>query len=329
MDPISHAALGGACAQSGSRQSKLPAAMIVGCLAGMAPDVDFVIRSSTDPLLFLEYHRHFTHSLAFIPIGSLICAAALHPFARKWLSLLECYLFSLLGYATHGLLDACTTYGTLLFWPFSSQRVAWDNVSVVDPAFTLPVIVLIAIAYRRRRPWLARAALVYAVAYLGLGLLQEQRALDVGAALARSRGHAAHRARAMPTIGNLVLWRHVYEYEGRFYVDAIRVAANSSVFEGSSLERFDAAALPWLDPSSTQARDIERFRRFADGYLGVAAGNPNRLVDLRYSALPNDVIGIWGIVLDPGATADAHVAFTTSLTASQGGFRALRRMLAP
>src|SRR5690606_29471703 len=47
----------------------------LGALGGMAPDLDVIIRSASDPLLALEYHRHFTHSLAFIPIGGLLVAA--------------------------------------------------------------------------------------------------------------------------------------------------------------------------------------------------------------------------------------------------------------
>ena len=94
----------------------------------MAPDLDVLIRSSHDPLLFLEYHRQFTHSLFFIPVGALICALAFYPVTRRALSFRETWILSALGYATHGLLDACTTYGTLLLWPFSQERFAWHNV---------------------------------------------------------------------------------------------------------------------------------------------------------------------------------------------------------
>ena len=43
--------------------------------------------------------------------------------------------FSTLGILTHGFLDACTSYGTSLFWPFSSTRVSWNVISIVDPFF--------------------------------------------------------------------------------------------------------------------------------------------------------------------------------------------------
>ena len=61
MDPLSQAAIGAAAAQSGSRASTLRHALWIGALAGMAPDLDVLIQSNTDPLLALEYHRQFTH----------------------------------------------------------------------------------------------------------------------------------------------------------------------------------------------------------------------------------------------------------------------------
>src|SRR5690606_19686695 len=150
MDPVSQAALGATWSQSAARGGKLRDAAFLGAVAGMAPDLDTLIQSGSDPLLFLEYHRHFTHAFAFVPIGALVCAALLHRLVRARLSFRETYLFCLLGFGSHGLLDACTTYGTQLLWPFSGERIAWSVVAVVDPLFTLPVLVLAALAAQRR-----------------------------------------------------------------------------------------------------------------------------------------------------------------------------------
>ena len=121
---------------------------MLGFLSGMAPDLDILIRSSTDPLLSLEYHRQFTHSLIFIPFGGLICALFLFVVFKKIspFNFKKTWLYCTLGYGTHGLIDACTSYGTLLFWPFSDIRIAWNNISIIDPLFTIPLILLIALA---------------------------------------------------------------------------------------------------------------------------------------------------------------------------------------
>ena len=152
MDPLSQAAIGAAAAQSGSRASTLRHALWIGALAGMAPDLDVLIQSNTDPLLALEYHRQFTHSLFFVPVGALICACVFYPLVRQRLTFRSVWFFAALGYGTHGLLDACTTYGTQLLWPLTNARFAWHNVSVIDPLFTLPLLLFLMMSAVRRTP---------------------------------------------------------------------------------------------------------------------------------------------------------------------------------
>ena len=217
MDPLTQGVLGAAAPQSTASRKHLASAALLGLLAGMAPDLDVFIRSSTDPLLFLEYHRQFTHSLIFIPVGGLICGLLLHQLLgkRRGLSLRQSLIYCTLGYATHGLLDTCTTYGTMLWWPFSDTRFAWNTVSVVDPLFTAPVLILVAVAAIRKNPWPARAALAWAVIYPGIGLIQRDRATEVGWQLAEQRGHEPIRLEAKPSFGNLLVWKIVYRLHRR------------------------------------------------------------------------------------------------------------------
>ena len=95
MDPLSQGSLGASLAQSGSNPAKIKAATLLGCFGGLAPDLDVFIFSPTDPLLFLEFHRQFTHSLVFIPFGALLVATILHRFLGKGLRFRESYLFLL------------------------------------------------------------------------------------------------------------------------------------------------------------------------------------------------------------------------------------------
>ena len=283
---------------------------LVGALAGMAPDLDVFIRSSTDPLLFLEYHRQFTHSLIFIPIGAALCALAFWPFLRRTWSFRTIWLVALLGYGTHGLLDACTTYGTLLLWPFSQERIAWNNVSVVDPLVTLPVLLAVLWSVRSASKLPARIGLAWCLCYLLFGVVQQHRAEAAAAALAASRGHENVSVSAKPSLGNLLLWKVVYRHEGRFWVDAVRTGVDVAVIGGDDVEILDLAKhLPWLDPASQQALDLERFRWFSSDHLAVDKGNPNFVVDMRYSMLPNEIEGLWGIRLDPSASLEEHVEY--------------------
>ena len=161
MDPISQGAFGAIFAQTISNKKKLIAGSILGCLAGLAPDLDVLIRSNSDPLLKLEFHRQFTHSLVFIPIGALIVTLFTRLFFKKYLNCKLSYLFCLFGFATHGLLDACTSYGTQLLWPFSNESVSLNNISVVDPFLTIPIIIFIIIAILRNNKFISFLGIIY------------------------------------------------------------------------------------------------------------------------------------------------------------------------
>lgn len=311
MDPISQGALGAVVPQAVAAPDKVRAFGLIGCAAGMAPDLDVFISSPTDTLLFLEYHRQFTHALVFIPIGAAVVALLLHGLVRRGMTLRETYLACLLGYATHGVLDACTSYGTQLFWPFSDHRVAWNNVSVVDPLFTLPLLGLVIAAALARSRRLAIGGAVWALLYLLVGVAQNHRAEAAGAALAQARGHEPKRLTAKPGFANLLVWKVVYEHDGRYYVDAVRVGASVAICPGDSVAILDVERdLPWLSAGSQQARDVERFRWFSDGYVAMDQAVPNRIIDVRYSVVPNQIAALWGIDLDPAAAPAEFARFT-------------------
>jgi len=329
MDPVSQAVVGAIVPQSIGRRRPLAAIALVGGLAGMAPDLDIFIRSSTDPLLFLVYHRQFTHSLIFIPIGALLCTMALWPLMRRWLELKTVFWTALLGFGSHGVLDACTTYGTLLLWPFSDVRVAWNNVSVVDPLFTLPVLVAVLLAARLKSRRIAQWGLVWGLSYLLLGLTQNDRAESAAYELAHARGHLPVRLSAKPGFANLLLWKVIYEYDGRFYVDAVRVGLATTIIPGDSVERLSRAKhLPWLDADSQQARDLARFQWFSNDYLALDQHDPLLVIDMRYSLLPNEVDGLWGIRFNPTAGVDEHIDYRTQRRPSRERLDRLIDMLA-
>jgi inner membrane protein len=312
MDPLTQGALGATLSQAGSARREVVTAGVLGFVAGMAADLDVLIRSPDDPLLFLEYHRQFTHSLVFIPVGGLICAIALYWLygRRRRLSFPRTCYYCTLGYATHALLDACTTYGTMLFWPFSDARVAWNTVSIIDPLFTLPIVTLVIAAARLRQPLLARFAMLWAIAYLALGLVQRNHAEALGMELAAGRGHTPLRLEAKPSFGNILLWKIVYETADRYYVDAVRSGPSPRVYPGDAVEKLVIARdLPWLDGDSQQALDVERFRWFSNGYIARDPIYANRVIDIRYSLIPNEVRPLWSIELSPQAGPEEHVAY--------------------
>ena len=307
MDLITHAAMGAAFAALAKpvldrSQSRPPAeqrlAAGIGALAGLLPDLDALIQSSSDALLVLDYHRYFTHALAFVPIGALLTALLLWPFLRQRINFKTIYVLSLLGYLPHPLLDACTSYGTHLWLPFSQQATAWNLIAVVDPAFTLLLAVPLLLGLRWQRKRLIHLGLLLAAAYFGFAGWQQQRIETAALTVAQVRGHQPLHLVAKPTLGNQVLWRTLYVHEGRVYADAFHSAVTLRHYAGESaalLDDVQAKTLAGGDPA--RLRDIERFRHFSDGLLVLvsAPGRPQMLGDARYAMLPTSIAPIWGI----------------------------------
>lgn len=302
MDLITQGLLGTAMSQSGARQQDVRLAAGIGFFAGIAADMDILIQSENDPLLNIEFHRHFTHSLFFVPLGALLVALVLWPFLRKRLPFLRLYLFTFLGYCLSGVLDAFTSYGTHLLWPLSDVRIAWNTISVIDPVFTLILLIAGIIAFRKHASTPARIGLLLATLYMSVGWIQLQRAHTLAEGLIAERSHQAQSLLVKPTLGNLVLWRSIYEFDGSLYVDAIRVGlwSDARIYPGESIKKFKFDRdLDQVPASSVLAADIARFAHFSDGYLAIRPEQPNVLIDVRYSNLPMTIAPLWGIEINP------------------------------
>ncbi len=314
MDVLTHGLVGAALALSGARRHEARLAAGIGFVAGTAADLDVLIGRDSDPLLAVEYHRHFSHALAFIPVGALLAAGVLWPLLRGRGVFTRLYLFALLGYSASGLLDACTSYGTHLLWPFSNERVAFNIISIVDPIFTLALMAGVVISCVKRQRAAAWAALGAAGCYLLFGFAQHGRAEQMQAELARERGQQVERAVVKPTIGNLLLWRSVYQAGGRYHVDALRVGwfdwfGGSRVYVGGSLSQLELGRdLPPIPDASVLRADIERFAVLSDGFVVQHPEHRAVLGDVRYANEPSSLSPLWGIELDP-ARPEQHVRY--------------------
>ncbi|MGA0841249.1 MAG: metal-dependent hydrolase [Pseudomonadales bacterium] len=325
MDSLTQAAVGAALAVAvspmvngryaqdpePSSRRRLAGWALAGAVGGLVPDLDVFIRSSDDPLLALQYHRQFTHALIMVPVLGLLVAVLVTPILKRSLLPVERYVSATIGVGSHGLLDACTSYGTALFWPFADPRIALSIVSIVDPLFTLPLIVLLVFALGRIQPRWAVLACAWAAFYLTLGGWQASRAESAARALAQERGHAPERVEVKPSFGNLLLWKSVYGAQGFWWVDAVRAGRQVTTYSGDRAAQLDPARdLPWLTPASRQARDLERFSRFSGGFVALVPGSSNEVMDVRYSMVPNQIDPLWGITL--ARVGDAPTEFWTS-----------------
>lgn len=299
MDPFSHGLLGGLVALSFGGKSKARLAALCGFVAAIVVDFMWLFSSALDPLLVLEYRQNFSHSLIFIPFGAVIVSILLYLILRKKLSFSDCYIFCLLGFATHAIMDACSTHGVELFWPFSNELIAWNLVAEIDPFLSLILFVSFAVSVIRRSALLAMVGLVFFLCYMSLAAWQQQRVLQMVSDVAKVRHHKILRLKVVPTFGNIILWRTIYQHRGDYVVDAIRmpiVKREPILYEGLHVPAFDVDDMfPGITKWSVQRRDIQRFSYFADGYVYLDYRQPNMLMDLRYSSVPNALGSDYGI----------------------------------
>lgn len=304
-------------------------AAVVGFLAGEFPDLDIFLRSDQDPLFALEMHRHFTHSLLLAPV----IGAAMAWLVLRWqrwrgraCAFTHLLLAGVLAALSHGLCDVWTSYGTRWYWPFAETRVAWDLISVIDPLFTVPLLLPVCLAIKRRaRPW-AAGALLWAMFYLTCCFLQQQRVTNEARAEALRSGHEPHRLTVKPSFGNIIVWRALYEQDGVAHVLCYRATAEMKLLGKTRATLVRPAELRDIAPGSVLAKDIDRFAHFSDDWLGWHPQQQGVLGDLRYAMRPDAVSPLWGIVVD-ASRPQYHAPFATFRRTRDESWKVLWRMI--
>jgi inner membrane protein len=302
MEQVTQAVLGALFGHVAAAPALGRRAAIAGAVAGLLPDADVFLEPLADPAFPIELHRGPTHALAFVPVGAGLTTLLFLVMPSWRLRVGAVYAAAFAGWLSHAPLDACTSYGTRLWWPFSDAWVAWDLVAILDPLFTLMLFVGLYLAVRRRRVRPAVVALALACAYLTFGGVQRDRALAAQQALADARGDRIERGRAMPVLGSVLLWRSVYASGDVLRADALRLLpfAEADVAPAGTLPRVTPADVPHLSPRD--AATFARFFAFADGLVGVDPAVPEVAGDHRYSLTPG-FSPLWGMALPHGAPA--------------------------
>jgi inner membrane protein len=130
MDNLTHTLTGLMLSRAGlNRFSPRPGLVLM--LAANIPDIDAICLIG-GPLSYLHYHRWYTHSIAMAPLMAILpvlLACALERSTKAWK---PAYLISLIGVASHLLLDWTNAYGIRLLLPFSSSWLHLDTTNVVD-----------------------------------------------------------------------------------------------------------------------------------------------------------------------------------------------------
>ena len=300
MDIITQAVLGAAVAEAGWRKDLGRGAIVAGVFFGLMPDFD-IISKLWGEWAALVHHRGFTHSIFFAPLvaplGGYIAwrLSGKKERARSWMHLV---FWALL---THPLLDVFTTYGTQLLTPLSDRRFALDGISIIDPLYTVPLMVALLLAFiwrkksAKRGQRAARLALALTTAYLGLGYVMSRSAIEAGRSQLDAERVAVQRVEAKPTLANIVLWRVI----ARDAEGGVRAGLYSTAFK-NQIEFVRKAPLE----SELVARAMRDHRAqllewSAQGWVGYRVDREDAntvlfLDDLRYGGVRRPLEPLWG-----------------------------------
>ncbi len=211
MDTVTQVALGAAVGETVLGRKVGWRAPVWGGLCGLLPDLD-VLWPYVDPVAEFTWHRGYSHSFAVLALATPLAAWAatrIHPatraHSRGWL------LLVFLALVTHPLLDCFTVYGTQVLLPFSDLPVNWSTIFVIDPVFSVPLILGVAAAQAGRGRRLGRrlnnTGLAIAVAWLACTIAVKAHVNRVTEESLPAAG--VTRWLTVPSPFNAVLWRVV------------------------------------------------------------------------------------------------------------------------
>ena len=230
MDSLTQIILGAACGEIVLGKKIGNKALLFGAIGGTIPDLDVFIGKLlyNNEIQAMAFHRGFMHSILFAILGSFFFGWITYRLyntgkrtnstnLKGWITLFFWAIF------THPLLDCFTPYGTQLFAPFSNYRVAFNNISVVDPLYTLPFLIcmIVVLFFKRtdskRLKW--TKAGIYISSFYMLFTLGNKIYIDsVFKKSFNKAGIAFDRFSAQPSILNTILWYAVAETKDKYYL---------------------------------------------------------------------------------------------------------------
>jgi inner membrane protein len=286
MDSVTQVLLGASIGVAVmGRRTALWKSAVWGGVAGLLPDLD-VLLDHGDPILNMIRHRAESHALLLLALFAFPMAWGVSRLHRqpqlygRW-----CWAL-MLALVTHPLLDLMTIYGTQVFQPFTDEAYGLGSMFIVDPAYSLPLLVGVVAAFRvqavgralRINGW----ALALSTAYLAWSALGQAWVTQHARQSLQALGLPSQHLLVTPAPLSTLVWRVVA-------IDGERLHEGFyALMDGGRPMRFVAhdrgAALAAQNADHPQ---LQRLARFTDGFYKVADANGRLVItDLRMGQEP-------------------------------------------
>lgn len=290
MDSITQATLGAAVGHVCWQNKFGRKALIAGAMLGTLPDLDVVLYPFLNEVQRLYWHRGESHSIWFLLLGSIGIGWLLsRHYKEKQFEILQATTGVFFILSTHVLIDLFTVYGTQLLAPISRQGFSLNNMFIVDPLFTLPLLIGSITAYLIKTEVVAKRinqiglfiAALYVVWSFSAQSIADQR---FRMALDELDNYKISRQITSAGAFTTFLWRHIAETS-----DGFLLGYWSWMDDNNQRIRFQF--IPKNTAIVEQIKDVPTFRAvdwFSKGWWFVAKsdGITAKVVDLRFTEIP-------------------------------------------
>lgn len=299
MDSLTQIVLGAACGEIILGKKIGNKAILFGAIGGTIPDLDVFIGRLlfSNEIQAMAFHRGFMHSILFAFFGAFLFGWITYKLynsgkRKETTTLKEWIWLFFLSIFTHPILDSFTPYGTQLFAPFSNYRVAFNNISVADPFYTVPFLLclIIMMFFNRKngkRTWWLKAGIYLSSVYMILTIINK---LYIDTVFKNSFNKAKisyNRFTAQPTILNNILWYGVAESDTQYHL------AFYSLFDKSEVSENIITVEKNHDLIDMSDSNLQTLTWFSNNYYNLSKKKKTgtyKYIDLRYPMMnPEDV----------------------------------------
>lgn len=284
MDSITQVALGAAIGEATLGKKIGYRAIAWGAALGTLPDLDIIINPFFDSVVQLQSHRSFTHSITFIVLFSPLLGVLINRFHSNldigWVPWTKLAFFTFL---THAFIDIGTTYGTQFLFPFTNTPYTTDSIFIIDPLYTVPLLLGVIISMFLTRSGKARlvanyTGLTLSTLYLIWGLAIKNHVHSVFSSSFEHQYGYFEQMKTMPNGPSTYLW------SGYAIKDDTVYTAVYSIFDDSKeLEFIPISRQSHLITDLMEDRGVRTLLWFSRGYYSVTQENGNLyFYDLRF-----------------------------------------------
>ncbi len=193
---------------------------------------------------------------------------------------------------THPILDCFTTFGTQLFSPFSNYRVSWDNISVADPAYTIPLFLGVLVASfisrnSKKRQIANWVGIALSSAYMLFTFYHKNQFNKIFEESMAREGIQYNRYMSSPSILNNFLWLGVAEGDAAYYHAYYSFFEKEPVIKKFNTLPKNHERIAHLEDE----REIKILKWFSKDYYNIIIRKDGRLQmnDLRFGSFEEEL----------------------------------------